>query len=568
VTDPSVTFWTRLEPRSRDATMAQALQAQVRDPLWFLACQWMVAEFAGHDCGSPVQATIATESVLLNAYRPALSEPGSMPLQGGVPLEAHVEREAVALGLRGSVQLGLRFERLLSAQPGIGESDLQTLLQLFREAYRIDPTAPADVPEALAEELRLLAAGRVTDGAALYTAAKPVTPNLPAKPAIDPSQTQLVAAVTGALATFVDYCDSLYSQPATDTAWVSRQLEHQFSLGATDGTTSFDLQAPDFDGGHLDWFSFALGPSPLSASTADSQSSQSGFVPNHVRFRGMPQPGWWLMEDGRVDFGKLDTAKTDLAKMLVIEFALLYGNDWFELPIRLPVGTLSRVKALVVTDTFGERTAIQPTSALARAGAEPWRMFSLTNADDHTDLLLLAPTLLDVLESEPLEQVLFMRDEMAAMGWGIERIIQGALDRGVNGYEAWLHSLPEPTPTPQPAPPGEPPIPIRYEIGTTVPANWIPLVPVQNSIRTFLFRRSVMGTPGAQPAKGQILQPGQPFYLADEAIPRAGAQVERRFRRVRQPDGTTWTWIARRRSAGRGEGSSGLAFDVIEPEAK
>jgi hypothetical protein len=91
---------------------------------------------------------------------------------------------------------------------------------------------------------------------------------------------------------------------------------------------------------------------------------------------------------------------------------------------------------------------------------------------------------------------------------------------------------------------------------------------VQNSIRTFPFRRGVMGTPGAQPAKGQILQPGQPFYVADEAIPRVGAQVERRFRRVRQPDGITWTWIGRRRSAGRGEGSSGLAFDVIEPEAK
>jgi hypothetical protein len=562
VTNPSITFWTRLEPRARDATMDQSLQAQVRDPLWFLARQWQVGEFAGHDRGSPVQAALATKSIALSAYRPALVEPGSIALDTGLPLEAHVERETVALGLRASVQLGLMFEHLIAAQSGLSQSDAQTLTGLFRSAYQISDTSTSDAPELLAADFRLLAAGRVTDGAALYAAAKPVAPNLPSEPTIDPSQTQLVTAATDAIAAFLGYCESLYTQPTTDSSWVSQQLEHQFSLGATDGTTQFDLEADDFDGGDLDWFSFNLGSEPLASSTAEVQSGQFAFVPNHVHFRGMPPPSWWLMEDGRVDFGNLDTATTDLAKMLVMEFALVYGNDWFELPLRLPVGTLHSIEALVVTDTFGERTAIESTASLARAGNQPWSMFSLTNADANTDLLLLLPTLVDVLESDPLEQVLFMRDEMAAMGWGIEQIVEGALDRGVSGYEAWLQSLAQsaaPGPTPSDA------AAISYLVGTSVPGNWLPLVPVQSSIRSFLFRRGIMGTPGAPPARGEILEPGQALYIADEAIPRAGTQVQRHVRRVRWTDGTTWTWTGRERTVGRGEGSSGLAFDVITP---
>jgi hypothetical protein len=41
--------------------MQCGLQAQVRDPLWFLTRQWQVAEFLGDDSGSPVQATVGLE---------------------------------------------------------------------------------------------------------------------------------------------------------------------------------------------------------------------------------------------------------------------------------------------------------------------------------------------------------------------------------------------------------------------------------------------------------------------------------------------------------------------------
>jgi hypothetical protein len=62
-----------------------------------------------------------------------------------------------------------------------------------------------------------------------------------------------------------------------------------------------------------------------------------------------------------------------------------------------------------------------------------------------------------------------------------------------------------------------------------------------------------------------VLEPGRPYYVADEAIPRAGVDVRRRFRRARSADGRTWVWTARRASAGRGAGASGLEFDGIVP---
>ena len=82
---PSITIWSRLEPHSREASMERSLQAQIRDPLWLLARQDQVGEFLGRDAGSPVKATMATESVGLSSYRPGAT--GAVTDLTGPPLE-------------------------------------------------------------------------------------------------------------------------------------------------------------------------------------------------------------------------------------------------------------------------------------------------------------------------------------------------------------------------------------------------------------------------------------------------------------------------------------------------
>lgn len=74
--------------------------------------------------------------------------------------------------------------------------------------------------------------------------------------------------------------------------------------------------------------------------------------------------------------------------------------------------------------------------------------------------------------------------------------------------------------------------------------------------------------PIAVEPKGLLLRSsdsGGRLWLFEEEIPREGAQIDRLYRYTRWQDGRTSMWTARRRRVGRGEGSSGLRFDVLDP---
>jgi hypothetical protein len=569
---PSITFWHRLEPLPQETKLPRGakqippdpllggLQARIRDPVWLLARQYDLGELAASNGGSPASATISLESAPVNGYRPSFAGPAGA-LAGGRPLEAHVEPEEVALGLRGAIQLGLRFETLLDELRGaLGNAAVDQLLADFRTAYAVDDAPPATEPrDPAAAEVRIVAAGRVVDGNKLYAAAKDAPNNVPAQPAN-------AGQASSALAAFVTYRRGLYVEPSQSSPWVPKELHYTFSLSSGDVA----LHAPEFLGDALDWHSFTLGAGALpSAPAAPATTDEWTFLPQNLTFRGMPNPRWWNFELGTTDFGELDAEHVDLAKLAVIEFALAYGNDWFELPLPLDAGSISGVRALVVTDTFGVRTLIRPTEQ-ARQGEERWTMFKVSSADGVGDFLLLPPSLGSVIDGPDLEDVLFVRDEMAAMGWGIERKVPGPLDTPLDGYEPYFQRLAElqaaapPAPQPDPAAP-----PIEYLLGNSVPDNWIPLVPVGTSASDFVFRRGLMeitasGLIGAH-ALGRILEPWHPFYVEDQAIPREGVRVVRYFRRARWFDGSTWTWVARRVYPGAGPGGSGLAFDRVEP---
>ena len=79
-----------------------------------------------------------------------------------------------------------------------------------------------------------------------------------------------------------------------------------------------------------------------------------------VSFPGAPAPRFWEMEDARIAYGLVPVGPTDLAHLMMIEYASTYGNDWFVVPLTLPVGSVTRVDSLVVTDTFGVRSLVRP----------------------------------------------------------------------------------------------------------------------------------------------------------------------------------------------------------------
>src|SRR5262245_12812494 len=169
---PSVTTFTRLEPRAREDDVQLGLQARVYDPLWMLGRQWQFGEFKGEDAGSPVSARIEADAFALTRFYPRpLGTPGRVPAQPfdgmATPLETLVERESMrapnTATLRFSADAGLHFARLLSAN-SLGQ---YRAAYLTRFALQL-PTSDL-LPSYDAASLRFLApmAGRVLDGVRL-----------------------------------------------------------------------------------------------------------------------------------------------------------------------------------------------------------------------------------------------------------------------------------------------------------------------------------------------------------------------------------------------------------------
>jgi hypothetical protein len=150
---------------------------------------------------------------------------------------------------------------------------------------------------------------------------------------------------------------------------------------------------------------------------------------------------------------------------------------------------------------------------------------------------------------------------MAHMAWSIERLVASALGRPVERHELALEQRRR-----QPAAEPDTPIqtPVVYHRATEVPEHWIPLLPVaQDNQGTIRLRRGAQ-EPVAPTAQGRILEPGRPLSLYEEEVPRAGARVTRAYQYARWHDGSMHVWIGRRKGPGRGEGFSGLRFDVAE----
>jgi hypothetical protein len=563
---PSVTTWTRLEPQPRDATLARSLQAQVRDPLWLLARQWQVGEFAGDDAGSPVQATLGIESRTLTGYRAGLPGNPVGALDSATAVETHVERGPVHFKVRGSVQLGLIFSDLAD-----DASLPSATIDAFRTAFPIAATDPTpNLAGSLGLQLRSLAAGRAIDGEALYRSVLTERAGGTPDPALPPQASD--PAVAAVLDAFVALRSQAFTEDLTTDAWQSADLDYAFGLEAAsaDGN-SILLEADAFPGGHLDWYSFTSRSGSAASTSVPPTFTTTNMLPVHVTFHGMPSDRWWGFEDAKTDFGQLDAQHVDLAKLLVMEFALVYGSDWFYLPVRSPIGSAQNVTTLIVTDTFGERTIIRPVEQYPVLDSpRPWSMFKISDSSGRIgDYLLLAPTLGLTDDADPVEDVLITRDAMAAMAWAVEQTVQGSADSGVDGYEGYLARL---RAAGQPAPPAPAPdMPaIAYTLEHPPPDNWIPLVPVLPAMgKASVFRRGTMDIPGPGGTVTQlaphaeVLEPGQPFYLTDRVVTPIGVSVQRLMRRTRLADGATVAWLAKHRGPGRGMGASGLKFDYL-----
>jgi hypothetical protein len=268
----------------------------------------------------------------------------------------------------------------------------------------------------------------------------------------------------------------------------------------------------------------------------------------------MPNARWWDFETSKTDFGALLPDPRDLAKLLFADFMLLHGDDWYLAPLDVPAGSLCWIDTLTVTDVFGMSTNVP------RADTTPgprWTVFSTTDrtSDGLAPFLLVAASASAAsMTSGAVEEVHLLRDETADIGWAIEHIVEGPT--GVPRLE----SAP-----PSSGPPTGAPAPLVYQLATSLPPSWFPLLPVQTDRGAIaLVAGTVDG--GPRSPSGRVVRrlsaPG--FQLPEEEIGRAGVLLRRVTCRTRLSDGTMQLWMARRKQIGAGEASSGLRYDQAQ----
>lgn len=562
----AITAWQRLEPSARTEELEPGLQARVADPLWLLARQWQFGEFQGEDVGSPASVRAQGQAMSLRYWRPGVlpasgdGSVGALPLSD-VPLEAIVECEAVTAGpsaARLAAEAGLHFLRLLSAE-GVG-----ALREDFRRAFRLaGPVGPGD--EQAMRYVRVLCA-RSLDGRALRAALPKTIAPPPQVPTITAAQQP---GVLRALKGYVAWYDGRALEPGSAAgAWIPERMEYAFAVSAGAVSNEVVLEAKEYPGGELNWTAFDLRPGAQmaqSTATAGITSLDATLIPSSITFHGAPRARWWEIEDAGVDIGALDAGPADIVRLVLAEFALLHSDDWFMIPIDIPAGSVARMTTLAVTDTFGVVTPLRPSAAIDGASS-PWRMFTLTG-DPATGAagspwLFVAPTLARGVQGEPIEELALLRDEMADVAWGVERVVESVDGRPLDRFEAWLAkrrtSAPATASTSGVA---------RYRLAPEVPEHWFPLVPVKTGQRSIGLRRGrvLLDAQVTPPTPlGRLLEPGGKLVIKEEEVPSEGVTVTRAWQLARGADGSSVAWVGRRKRPGRSARAPGLVFDDIE----
>ncbi len=470
--------WARIEPRTRSNDWSRGLQASVADPAWMLARQLQFGEFGGEDAGSPIAVDLKHSTQSLD-YLTLRDHRVPMPV---MPLETMVESEPAPLTWRFRVQIGQQFERF--ARTVIAERFAQTVsaadvkrfivdfISACRQAWPLELPQGVEIAEIDQPTQRYLRfmSGRVTNGERLHEVLDRIDAETIPEMELQVEQLLVDGSIelpTGTapeqlipvLARLADWYRKLVHRrrPAAQGAWQNPQLNYRFEINspdpgapdpAQDGT---HLIAPDYRNGDLDWYSFCA----RSGIQGRWQAAAVRTYPLPTRISaGGTSPRWWAFEDAATDFGAVDVAAPDLARLLLMEFVLVYGDDWFSVPLTVSMPSLVRIDSLRVRNVFGEELPIDPVRKVVRDHVERldgdpddpkqrWEIFTLAPHPEEAvdvaglgDVLLIPPVAGFRDESKPLEAVHFLRDEGANRVWGVEQTALNGLGIPVHGFDA------------------------------------------------------------------------------------------------------------------------------------
>jgi hypothetical protein len=423
---PLISNRNRLEGVPRTDEFTASLRAEIADPLWMLCRQWQMGEFEGEDAATACQAKILSEHqqpemIHFNEGQPVNYNADQLPL------ETIVESEPVKNDYYLCLQMGRQFFKLMN------KAGLSAHKKAFISNYVIAENIDPDDNEGI--YLSQSTAGIFPDG---YKILQDINDN---------KFEAFVKSIAGISAgdidkftksispQFANWFHNLYHLPTPgQSAWRPNRMEYNFELDLPhiENRTGASLEATEYSSGKIDWLTFDENtavadhenPSgaPAESETDNFEEIVQTFIPSPLQYAGMPNPRFWQMENSRVDFGKIQTGTTGLLSILLTEYGLTYSNDWFVLPYQLKFNTLCEVKCIMVTDVFGQNILIEPTFKDPEMNWHEFACFRHTEKQNRTsprNRFYLPSSVLKNQQSEPLEKLNFMRDEMENMVWEI-----------------------------------------------------------------------------------------------------------------------------------------------------
>src|SRR5690606_30584466 len=114
--------------------------------------------------------------------------------------------------------------------------------------------------------------------------------------------------------TLKNWYEELFVAAGEPYSWQSRNLVHQFSVH---GEKEIELKAPDYQSGHLDWYSFdkaVIGINPTEKTT-DSEV----FMPVRVSYAAMPDKRLFSFEDSKLDLSRIHVEHSDFVLFMLFD---------------------------------------------------------------------------------------------------------------------------------------------------------------------------------------------------------------------------------------------------------
>lgn len=598
---------------SSGGTIEVQLRSNVHDALWMLSRQYDIGEFKGENAGSALKTLVTKTTKRINRFKNNGYDP--VDIDNVELLEPKVEKTPWKIDILSRIKMGRYWNILLKTQIvdlNNGISLLDIYLEEITNIFGFSETSLDEYQQEILDcdsdikNISSLISGNLIDGWQLYDAIKTALDNsssLIGNNISDLGNASAFASMESRYKAWIEKTYKCTGADNSDKSWNPESLEYSFEISAQENTntasfTKIILNAKEYQAGKLDWYSFNLSDESTSSdnnrqeylpgSPADPiiRTKTEEFLPSKLSFKGAMSSRWWEFDDAIIDLKNIRTERNDITKILTVNHLVTFTHDWQIIPLELPVGSITEIDNIEIIDAFGDNYHIESLSDPSNCSFFTLNLKGSLFSLDMETRLLIPPVVAKRMESKPIEEVMFVRDEMANMVWAIEKIAPDLFDGGVNGkelanmiqryYEENINFLEAEINDQVKSNASK-----AYKLAATTPENWIPMLPVMNSTsyRDFQFQRAtayrivkdVNTKQTIRPKTNILLADGEklpenniPYFINEEEILRHGITVQSKYQRARDYDGSVKTWLGREKHSGKIEYSD-YKTDVVLP---